>query len=96
LAEDLEIRVHDVLKKIPVEEKYRSINQLKRSSASAANNIAERYHKRSFKEKDRFLSIAKGEAEETKRNILKSARNFFIGIRSKRNSRTIYCLAKRN
>lgn len=78
LAEDLEIKVHEVTKKFPVEEKYRSIDQLKRSSASAANNIAESYHKRSFKEKDRFLSIAKGEAEETKRNIIKSARKNFL------------------
>jgi len=78
LAEDLEIKVHDVLKKFPVEEKYRSIDQLKRSSASAANNIAESYHKRSFKDKDRSLTIAKGEAEETKRNILKSARKNFL------------------
>ena len=78
LAEDLEIRVHEVLKKFPVEEKYRSIDQLKRSSASAANNIAESYHKRSFKEKDKFLSISKREAEETKRNIIKSARKNFM------------------
>ena len=78
LAEDLEIRVHEVLKKFPVEEKYRSIDQLKRSSASAANNIAESYHKRSFKEKDKFLSISKGEAEETKRNMIKSARKKFL------------------
>lgn len=78
LAEDLEIKVHEVLKKFPVEEKYRSIDQIKRSSASAANNIAESYHKRSFKEKDKFLSISKGEAEETKRNILKSARKHFL------------------
>jgi len=78
LAEDLEIRVHEITKKFPPEEKYRSIDQLKRSSASASNNIAESYHKRTFKEKDRFLSIAKGEAEETKRNIIKSARKKFI------------------
>lgn len=55
LAEDLEIRVHEVLKKFLVGEKYRSIDQLKRSSASVTNNIAESYHKRTFKEKDRFL-----------------------------------------
>ena len=78
LAEDLEIKVHEVLKKFPVEEKYRSIDQIKRSSASVSNNIAESYHKRSFKDKDRSLCIAKGEAEETKRNILRSARKGFL------------------
>ncbi|MDI6734798.1 MAG: four helix bundle protein [bacterium] len=78
LAEDLEIKVHEATKKFPVDEKYRSIDQLRRSSASVANNIAESYHKRTNKEKDRYLSIAKGEAEETKRNIIKSARKNFI------------------
>ena len=33
LAEDLEIKIHEVLKKFPVDEKYRSIDQIKRSSA---------------------------------------------------------------
>ncbi len=78
LAEDLEIKVHEVLKKFPVEEKYRSIDQIKRSSASVSNNIAESYHKRSFKDKDRSLTIAKGELEETKRNILRSSRKKFL------------------
>lgn len=78
LAEDLEIKVHEVLKKFPVEEKHRSIDQIKRSSASVSNNIAESYHKRSFKDKDRTLTIAKGELEETKRNILRSARKKFL------------------
>jgi four helix bundle protein len=78
LAEDLEIKVHEVLKKFPIDEKYRSIDQIKRSSASVSNNIAESYHKRSFKEKDRSLTIAKGELEETKRNIIRSARKNFL------------------
>lgn len=78
LAEDLEIKVHEITKKFPKDEIYRSIDQLRRSSASVANNIAESYHKTSIKEKERFLTISKGEAEETKRNILKSARKKFI------------------
>ncbi|MBU1718867.1 MAG: four helix bundle protein [Bacteroidetes bacterium] len=78
LAEDMEIQVHEITKKFPVDEKFRSIDQLRRSSASVSNNIAESYHKRTSKEKDRYLSIAKGEAEETKRNIIKSARKKFI------------------
>ena len=69
LAEDLEIEVHEITKKFPRDEIYRSIDQLRRSSASVSNNIAESYHKGSIKEKTRFLNIAKGEAEETKRNI---------------------------
>lgn len=78
LAEDLEIKVHEVTKTFPKDEIFRSVDQLRRSSASAANNIAESYHKKSIKEKERFLTISKGEAEESKRNILKSARKKFI------------------
>ena len=80
LAEDLEIKVHEVTKKFPKDEIYRSIDQIRRSSASVANNIAESYHKTSIKEKERFLTISKGEMEETKRNILKSARKKFLSV----------------
>lgn len=74
----MEIKVHEITKKFPLDEIYRSVDQLRRSSASVSNNIAESYHKKSFKEKDRYLSIAKGEMEETKRNVLKSARKGFL------------------
>lgn len=78
LAEDLEIEVHEVTKKIPRDELFRSVDQIRRSSAAAPNLIAEGSHKTTVKEKNRFLDLAKGEAEETKRNILKSARKKFI------------------
>lgn len=51
---------------------------MRRSSSSVSDNIAESYHKTTVKEKTRFLSIAKGEAEETKRGMLKSARKKFL------------------
>jgi four helix bundle protein len=70
LATDLEVAVHELLKSFPSDERFRSVDQLSRSSSSVANNIAEAYHKRSLKEKVRILNdIAKGEAEETKRNL---------------------------
>ena len=78
LAEDLEIEVHEITKRFPKDEIFRSVDQLRRSSSSVANNIAESYHKTTLKEKTRFLKIAMGEAEETKRGILKSARKKFI------------------
>lgn len=74
LSEDLEIKVHNITKKFPRDEFYRSVDQLRRSSASVANNIAESYHKTTVKEKIRFIDIAMGEAEETKRNLMKSLR----------------------
>ena len=74
LAEDLEIEVHRLTKKFPRDEFYRSVDQIRRSSAAVANNIAESYHKTTPKEKVRFIDISMGEAEETKRNLMKSLR----------------------
>jgi four helix bundle protein len=51
LAEDLEIKVHEITKLFPKDEIYRSVDQLRRSSCSVSNNIAESYHKGSAKEK---------------------------------------------
>ena len=78
LAEDLEVKVHEVTKSFPKDEFYRSVDQLRRSSASVADNNAEHYHKTTTKEKLRFLAISKGELEETKRGMLKSARKKFL------------------
>jgi len=78
MAEDLEVIVYEVIKGFPHDELYRTVDQIKRSSSSVSNNIAESYHKTTVKEKERILGIAKGELEETKRNILKSARKKFI------------------
>lgn len=70
LSAELEIKVYNLTKQFPSDERYRSVDQLRRSSASVSNNIAESYHRRSLKEKVRILvDIAKAEAEETKRNL---------------------------
>ena len=78
MAESLEIEVHRITNKFPKEENSRSIDQLKRSSAAVSNNIAEGYGRHSYKEKIRYLYVAKGEAEETKRNLLRSAKKGFL------------------
>ncbi|MDD4333396.1 MAG: four helix bundle protein [Patescibacteria group bacterium] len=62
----LEVFVYKVCdQKFPKEEKYRSIDQLKRSSSSVVNNIAESYGKFSFGAKINHLYIARGEIMET-------------------------------
>lgn len=78
LAEDLEVEVFEVTKTFPRDETFRSIDQLRRSSSSVSDNIAEGYHRVGLKDKLKYLNIAKGEAEETKRGILKSARKKFL------------------
>ncbi|MFA6552646.1 MAG: four helix bundle protein [Candidatus Paceibacterota bacterium] len=70
MAAKLELDVFTLTKNFPADERFRSIDQLCRSSSSVTNNIAESYNKRSLKEKIRILhDIVKGEAEETKRNL---------------------------
>jgi len=78
LAELLEIDVHKLTNSFPQDEKYRSINQIKRSSASVCNNIAESYNKQTNKQKLQYLYIAKAEAEETKRNLIRSTKKGFV------------------
>ncbi len=68
MAEKLEIDVHHLTDSFSKDEKYRGVDQLRRSSASVANNIAEAYNKQSLKEKIYILNdIAKSEAEEKKK-----------------------------
>jgi four helix bundle protein len=75
MAEKLEIEVYRITNNFPRDEKYRSVDQLRRSSSSISNNIAEAYNKRSLNEKIRILhDIAKSEAEETKRGLIRAAK----------------------
>lgn len=78
MAEELELNVHELTKRYPRDEKYRSIDQLRRSSAAVANNIAEAYNKSSRKEKIHIIrDIAKSEAEETRQNLTRCAKKGF-------------------
>jgi len=75
----LEIFVHRVLeRKFPREEKYRSVDQLKRSSASITNNIAESYGKYSYGMKINHLYIARGEIEETRSGFARACQKGFV------------------
>ena len=83
MAEMLELEVHELTKYYPLDEKYRSIDQLRRSSASVENNIAEAYNKGSLKEKIHIIrDVAKCEAEETRRNLIRCAKKDFESNKS--------------
>ena len=70
MAKELEIKVFFITKEFPNDEKYRSIDQLRRSSSSVTNNIAEAYSKRSIKEKIHILrDTVICEVEETRSNL---------------------------
>ncbi|MBI2054570.1 MAG: four helix bundle protein [Candidatus Sungbacteria bacterium] len=79
MSKRLELWIHELIKGFPREEKYRSSDQLKRSSSSVTNNIAESYWKRSVKDKSRVLrDLALAEAEETRSNILRCAEKGYL------------------
>jgi len=78
LAERLEIYVHKITATFSKEEKYRSVDQLRRSSSSVVNNIAESYGRYSYGDKINKLYIARGEAEETRKGIERACKKGFI------------------
>ncbi len=78
LAERLEIYVHKITQTFPRDEKFRSINQLRRSSSSATDNISESYHRFSYGDKINRMYIARGEAGETRDGLIKSYKKGFI------------------
>ena len=70
MAKELELRVFELTKKFPKDESFRSVDQVRRSSSSITNNMAEGYNKRSLKDRVRiFNDIVKGEANETRANL---------------------------
>ena len=77
LAERLEIFIHRVTDEFPIDEKYRSIDQLRRSSSSVAGNISEAYYRYHYKDRMYKLYIARGEAGETRSGIIKAFKKGF-------------------
>jgi len=80
LSEKLEIQIFEITKKFPSDEKFRSVDQLRRSSSATSNNIVEGYGRYTYKEKVRYYIIARAEADETKRGIIRSSKKSFISI----------------
>lgn len=72
MAKALEMQIHQLTASFPREERYRSVDQLRRSSTSVTNNIAEAYYKNSVKEKSYILrNLVITEGEETRSNVLR-------------------------
>jgi four helix bundle protein len=78
LAERLEVFLYKVTKNFPSDEKYRSVDQLRRSSSSVTDNISEAYHRYHYKDKINKLCIARGEAGETRSGITKAHKKGFV------------------
>lgn len=77
LAERLEIYCHKILETFPRQE-FRAKDQLKRSSSSTADNIAEVYGRHAYSDRKHKFIIARGEAMETKHGFIKAYKKGFI------------------
>ena len=64
LADDLAVKIYDVTKMFPTEERYGLISQMRRASISVAANIVEGATRASRKEYLQFLSVARGSLSE--------------------------------
>lgn len=78
LAERLEIFIYKVTEKFPKDERFRSVDQLRRSSSAVSDNISESYNRYSYGDKINRMYIARGEAGETKAGISKAFKKGFV------------------
>jgi four helix bundle protein len=78
LAERLEIFLHKLTKKFPTDEKYRMVDQIRRASNAITSNIAESYGRYTYKEKTRYMYIARGESFELRQLMIRCCKKEYI------------------
>ena len=60
LSKKLNVEIHRILKKFPADEKFNSVQQIKRAALSVHLNIAEGSSRKSLTERKRFFEISRG------------------------------------
>ena len=77
LAEQIEIYCYKVLEAFPKKE-FRAKDQLKRSTSSTTDNIAEGYARYTYNDKKHKFIIARGEATESKQGFIRAYKKDII------------------
>jgi len=78
LARKLRIAIYSVIKKLPNEERYGLISQLRRAAISCTANIAEGYGRFHFQENIQFCRISRGSVYEIQDHLITCLDNQYI------------------
>lgn len=89
-ARELRIFVSKVVKRFPVEEKYKLIDQALRSSRGITNQIAEGFGRYHYQENIKFCRQARGSLCETLDHMIVAYDEKFINDESLSNFREMY------
>ena len=75
---DVRIFIHDIVKKYPKEERYSIVDNMKRASRSATQNIAEGFRRFHYRENLQFCRISRGSLYELIVDLITSLDEGFI------------------
>ena len=64
IAREFRIKMYDLIKRLPVDEKYALATQMRRAAISVSNNIAEGHGRWHFQETMQFCRVSRGSVEE--------------------------------
>lgn len=70
-AFELMLKVHDICKLLPKDERFRLKDQVERSSSSVPDNVSEAYSAYYYNDKIKITYIARREASETQNHLRK-------------------------
>lgn len=83
-AYELMLKIHEICKNLPSDERFRLRDQAERSSSSTVDNISESYSTYYYNDKIKTVYIARKEAAETQNHIRKMEGKKYITSQTSR------------